>query len=126
MADEQTRKCLAIRITAATLGAGAGLAGPDAAMAGAALTLCSRMRLGTSLITSTHTAAKRRENAAETLTYAADELGAQTPEQFMKFIEDAVSDPAHQDPLARGLTIVKYREIPDRAGRCPEADLVRW
>jgi hypothetical protein len=57
---------------------------------------------------------QRRENAAETLTDAADELGAETPEQFMKFIEDAVSNPEHRELLARALTIAQDTAMRDK------------
>lgn len=56
----------------------------------------------------------RRDNAAETLTDAADELGAETPEQFMKFVEDAVSNPEHQELLARALTIAQDTAMRDK------------
>ena len=58
--------------------------------------------------------AHRRENAAETLIHAADELGAETPEQFMKFIEAAISDSAHQELLARALTIAQDTAMRDK------------
>jgi hypothetical protein len=111
MPYEQTRKSLAIRITAATLGASAGLAGPDAAVAGAALTPMLEDALGHIF---DRIDSHRRENAAETLTDAADELGAETPEQFMKFIEDAVSNPEHQELLARALTIAQDTAMRDK------------
>ena len=90
MAADETRKTLAIRITAATLGASAGLASPEFAVAGAGLTPILDDALGHIF---EWVDSHRRENAAETLTDAADEFGAETPEQFIKFIEDAVSDP---------------------------------
>jgi hypothetical protein len=111
MPGEETRKSLAIRITAAALGASAGLAGPDAAITGAALTPMLEDALGHIF---DRIDSRRRENAAETLTDAADELGAETPEQFMKFIEDAVSSPEHQEFLARALTIAQDTAMRDK------------
>ena len=95
---------MAIRVTAAALGATAGLAGPDAAMAGTALTPMIEDALGHIF---DRIDSHRRENAAETLTDAADEFGATTPEQFVRFVEDAVSSPEHQELLARALTIAQ-------------------
>ena len=45
---------------------------------------------------------------------AADELGAETPEQFMKFVEDAVSNPEYQELLARALTIAQDTAMRDK------------
>src|ERR1700733_14353291 len=70
----------------------------------------SRMRLVTSSTALTH----RRENAAETLTDAADELGAESPEQFMRFIEGAVSNPGRLYLLARALTIAQDTAMRDK------------
>lgn len=111
MSAEQTRKSLAIRITAAALGASAGLVSPDAAVAGAALTPMLEDALGHIF---DRIDSQRRENAAETLMDAADEFDAETPEQFMKFIEGAVSNPQHQELLARGLTIAQDTAMRDK------------
>ena len=111
MAADETRKTLAIRITAATLGASAGLASPEFAVAGAGLTPILDDALGHIF---DWVDSHRRENAAETLTDAAEEFGAETPEQFIKFIEDAVSDPEHQELLARALTIAQDTAMRDK------------
>lgn len=111
MPAEQTRKSLAIRITAAALGASAGLAGPDFAIAGAGITPMLEDALGHIF---DRIDSHRRENAAETLMDAADELGAETPEQFMKFIEDAVSNPEHQELLARALIVAQDTAMRDK------------
>jgi hypothetical protein len=102
---------LAIRVTAAALGASAGLASPDAGIAGAALSPVLESALGHIF---DRINSRRRKNAAETLTDAADELGAETPEQFAKFIEDAVASPEHQELLARALIIAQDAAMRDK------------
>jgi hypothetical protein len=57
---------------------------------------------------------RRREHAAETLTDAADEYGAQTPGEFVEFIKAAVSDEEHQELLARALTIAQDTAMRDK------------
>ena len=104
---------MAIRVTAAALGwgASAGLAGPDAGMAGAALTPALESALGHIF---DRIDSRRRKNAAETLTDAADELGAEAPEEFAKFIKDAVSSLERQELLARALTIAQDTAMRDK------------
>lgn len=50
---------------------------------------------------------RRIEHATETMTDAAEEFGARTPEEFIKFLEAALSDEEHQELLARALTIAQ-------------------
>ena len=45
------------------------------------------------------------DHATETLTDAPIEFGAATTEEFIEFVEAAVSDPERQELLARALTI---------------------
>jgi hypothetical protein len=57
---------------------------------------------------------RSREHAAETLTDAADEFDAQTPEEFLEFINAAVSDEDHQELLARALSIAQDTAMRDK------------
>ena len=57
---------------------------------------------------------RRLEHATETLTDAADEYGATTPEEFVAFVEAAVSDAGHQELLARVLTIAQDTAMRDK------------
>lgn len=56
---------------------------------------------------------RRLEHAAETLGDAADEFGAEIPEEFVKFVEAAASDEQHQELLARALTIAQDTAMRD-------------
>lgn len=58
--------------------------------------------------------ARRLEHAAETLSDAADEAGARTAEEFVEFLRAAVTDPEHQELLARALTIAQDTAMRDK------------
>jgi hypothetical protein len=58
--------------------------------------------------------ARRLEHAAETLSDAADEAGARTAEEFVEFVRAAVTDPEHQELLARALTIAQDTAMRDK------------
>ncbi len=92
-------------------GLAAGYAGPiaGAAAAGAAPVVLAGMDYISATIGS-----RRLEHAAETLTDAADEFGAETPEEFVEFIKAAVSDEEHQELLARALTIAQDTAMRDK------------
>lgn len=61
------------------------------------------------------TIGKRRvDHATETLTDAAEEFGAETPEDFVEFVKQAVSDEEHQELLARALTIAQDTAMRDK------------
>jgi hypothetical protein len=111
MGNDESRHGLAIRLVAAAIGASAGLAGPDGAMTGAGLTPLLEDALGR-IYDSLDS--RRREHAAQTLTDAADEVSADTSEQFVKFIEAALSDAEHQELLARALTIAQDTAMRDK------------
>jgi hypothetical protein len=85
-------------------GLAAGYAGPlaGAAAAGAAPAVVAGMDYVSATI-----GARRRQHAAETLIYAADEFGAETSEDFVEFLKATVSDEGHQELLARALTITQ-------------------
>lgn len=57
---------------------------------------------------------RRLEHATETLTDAAEDFGAETPEEFVEFIKAAVSDEEHQELLARALTIAQDTAMRDK------------
>ena len=85
-------------------GLAAGYAGPLAgtAAAGAAPAVLAGMDYISATI-----GARRIRHATETLTDAADEFGALTPEEFVDFVEATVADEGHQELLARALTIAQ-------------------
>ena len=61
------------------------------------------------------TIGKRRiEHATETVMYAAEEFGAETPEDFVEFVKKAVCDEEHQELLARSLTIAQDTAMRDK------------
>jgi hypothetical protein len=101
------------------LGAGlAGLVGPEV---GALATGLSPLALaGLNQISETINS-RRLGHAAETVTDAAQEFGAETDAQFVEFIEACVSDEQHQELLARALTIAQDTAMRDKRralGRC--------
>jgi hypothetical protein len=103
--EEQPRNELARQVVVGfAAGLAAGYAGPlpGAVAAGAAPLVLAGMDYVSATISS-----RRVEHATETLTDAADEFGAKTPEEFVKFITAAVSDEEHQELLARALTIAQ-------------------
>jgi hypothetical protein len=57
---------------------------------------------------------RRQEHAAEALLDGAEAFGADTPEEFVAFIEAAVSDEEHQELLARALTIAQDTAMRDK------------
>lgn len=113
MADEneEGRHPLVVKVAAATAGAAAGFAGPDAAVVGAGLTPVIEDILGQLL---GRLSAKRRERVAETLTDAAKELGGDTAEQLRRLTEAAASDETYQELLARALTIAQDTSMRDK------------
>jgi hypothetical protein len=54
------------------------------------------------------------ERGTETLADAAEAFGAQTPEEFIAFVEAAVSDQEHQELLARVLLIAQDTAMRDK------------
>lgn len=50
---------------------------------------------------------RRLEHAADVLVDGAEEFGAETPEEFVKFVEATVADDEHQELLARTLTVAQ-------------------
>jgi hypothetical protein len=57
---------------------------------------------------------RRLDHATETLTDAASEFGAKTTEEFIVFVEAAVSDEERQELLARALTIAQDTAMRDK------------
>lgn len=99
-------------------GLAAGYAGPmaGAVAAGAAPLVQAGMDFVSATIGS-----RRVEHATEVLTDAADEFGAQTPEDFVAFVKAAVYDEEHQELLARALTTAQDTAMRDKRralGRC--------
>jgi len=92
-------------------GLAAGYAGPiaGAAASGAAPAVLAGMDYISATIGS-----RRLEHATEMLGDAADEFGADTPEEFVKFVQAAVSDEQHQELLARALTIAQDTAMRDK------------
>lgn len=108
---EDSGSLLVVRVAASALGAAAGLAGPDAAVAGAGLTPVIEEVLGQFIGKLT---AKRAGRVAETLIDAADELGGVTEEQLRRFVDEAASDETYQELLARTLTIAQDTAMRDK------------
>lgn len=57
---------------------------------------------------------RRLEHDVETLLDGAEAFGAETPGEFVEFIEAAVSDEDHQELLARALTIAQDTAMRDK------------
>jgi hypothetical protein len=57
---------------------------------------------------------RRLDHAAETLTDGAAEFGAKTTEEFIEFVEAAVSDEGRQELLARALMIARDTSMRDK------------
>ncbi len=93
------------------MGAAAGLAGPEAAVAGGALAPVLEDVIGNIL---GGLGTRRRERVDETLIDAAGELGRDTAEQLQRFVEAAVSDETYQELLARALTIAQDTSMRDK------------
>lgn len=102
---------LVVKMTAAALGAAAGLAGPDAAVAGAGLAPVIEDVLGQIL---GRLSGKRAERVTETLVDAAAELGGDTAEQLKRFADAAASDETYQELLARTLTVAQDTAMRDK------------
>lgn len=117
MSDEASRHELAIQVTVA---AAAGVAGLPSPVAGAIAAGLSPVAVaGLTRITKA-VRFRRLEHCAQTLEDAADEYGAESPEQFADFVEAAVRDEEHQELLARALTIAQdtaYRDKRRALGR---------
>jgi hypothetical protein len=108
---EEGENPLVVKVTAAAIGAAAGFAGPDAAIAGAGLTPVIEEVLGRVFSGLT---ARRVERVAETLTDAAGELGGDAAEQLRRFADAAASDESYQELLARTLTIAQDTAMRDK------------
>jgi hypothetical protein len=91
--------------------AGAGLAGPDAGAMATALSPALEAALGYAY---ERLSSARHGRAAETLTDAADAAGAETDEEFLEFIEQALSSPERQELLARVLLIAQDTAMRDK------------
>lgn len=102
---------LIVKVAAGALGAAAGLAGPDAAVAGAGLAPVIEEVLGQffDMLFS-----KRAERVTETLLDAADELGDDTAEQLRRVVDAAASDQTYQELLARALTVAQDTAMRDK------------
>lgn len=108
--EERTRP-LAVQVAAAALGALPGIAGPEAAVAGAGLTPVIEEVLGQLL---GRLKTNRAERVVETLAGAAEELGGDTAEQLRRFADAAASDETFQELLARALTIAQDTAMRDK------------
>jgi hypothetical protein len=106
---EEGGRPLVVRVAAGALSAG--LAGPDAAVAGAGLVPVIEDVLGQFLDRPT---AKRAERVAETLIDAAEELGDDTAEQLKRFVDAAASDETYQELLSRTLTTAQDTAMRDK------------
>jgi hypothetical protein len=112
MSEEQRpRHELAIEVVVAVAAGAAGLRSPGAAAVATGLSPLAVAGLGR--ITEA-VRARRLEHAAETVMDGAEAFGAETLEQFMDFIEAAVSDEEHQELLARALTIAQDTAMRDK------------
>jgi hypothetical protein len=109
--EKETTQSLVAKVTAGALGGAAGLAGPDAAIAGAALAPVIEDVLGQIL---NSLGSRRRERVNETLIDAAEELGGDTAEQLRRFVEAAALDETYQELLARTLTIAQDTAMRDK------------
>lgn len=102
---------LVVKVAAGALGAAAGLAGPDAAVAGAGLAPVIEEVLGQffDMLFS-----KRAERVAETLLDATGELGGDAAEQLRRLVGAAASDETYQELLARALTTAQDAAMRDK------------
>jgi hypothetical protein len=96
------------------VGVTAGLAtylgpGPGAMAAGAAPVVLAGLDYISGTIGS-----RRLDHATETLTDAAEEIGAKTTDEFLNFVEVAVSDEERQELLARALSIAQDTSMRDK------------
>ena len=109
---EMTRTELARQVIV-NLAAGAvsGYVGP---LAGTAATGAAPAVLATMDYIAAAIGKRRREHAAETLTDGADEVGAQTPEEFTDFVMALLRDDEHQELLSRVLTAAMDTAMRDK------------
>lgn len=109
---EVTRADLARQVVVnLAAGAASGYAGPlagTAAAGGAPVVLVAMDYIAAAI------GRRRREHAAETLTDAADEAGAQTPQEFTEFVMAALRDDEHQELLSRALTAAMDTAMRDK------------
>jgi hypothetical protein len=109
MTDGETP--LVARVSAAAIGASAVLAGPEAAIAGAALTPVLEDLLGKIL---GRLSSRRRARVEETLIDAADDLGGDKAEQLQRIVDAAASDETYEELLARALTAAQDTAMRDK------------
>ena len=102
---------MAVRCVVAVISGGVGLAGPIALATATALT--PLLESGLSRIYET-LSSRRRDHAAETLLDAADTVGVSTDEEFVQFIDSALSDERRQELLARTLFIAQDAALRDK------------
>jgi hypothetical protein len=108
MQEESRRRDLVIRVVVAFGSAGVGLAGPD--LAAAATGLSPLLEAGIGHVYE-RLSSSRRERAADTLQDAADAAGAKSDEEFIAFIEEALSSDERQELLARVLLIAQDTSV---------------
>jgi len=101
---DASRRELAVRTVVAI---GAGSAGAIDPVLGAAATALSPAMEAALLKVMDVLGRSRAEHAADTLLDAAAAAGAQTDEEFLAFVEQAVSDESKQELLARALIIAQ-------------------
>jgi hypothetical protein len=109
--DAQHRYQLAIEVVVAAAAGAAGLTNPDAGAIATGLSPLAVAGLGR---ISEAIRLRRLSNAAETVMDAAVTFGAETEAHFIEFIEAAVSDPEHQELLARTLVIAQDTAMRDK------------
>jgi len=102
---------LVVKVTAAAIGAAAGLVSPDVAVAGAGLTPVIEEVLGRLYSGLT---ARRVKRVTETLADAAEELGGDAAEQLRRLADAAASDETYQELLARSLTVAQDTAMRDK------------
>lgn len=108
---EDSEHLLVVKVAAGALGAAAGIAGPDGAVAGAGLAPVIEDVLGHLFSRLT---ARRAERVTETLNDAAEELGGNPAKQLRRFADAAASDETYQELLARTLTIAQDTAVRDK------------
>jgi hypothetical protein len=109
--DHSPRHELALQVVVAVAAGAAGFQSPEA---GAVATGLSPLAVAGLSRISEAIRARRLEHAAETVMDAADACGAKTPEEFVAFVEAAVSDEEHQELLARALAIAQDTAMRDK------------
>jgi len=112
MGDEQPSVCQVARQVVVNVAAGlAGYLGPGpgAIAQGTAPVVLAGLDYISGAIGS-----RRLDHATETLTDAATDFGAKTIEEFIEFVEAAVSNEERQELLARALTIAQDTSMRDK------------